>query len=130
METALTVWAGTAPEEAAVVVANLPASNTKQALLQNFAARWADDDPDAAMRWTQQLPAAAQPAAYEGLVPQLANNSPAAAAALLEKLPANSREQVAQHILEVWRETDAAAARAWLAKAPLPEEIRQRLLKP
>ena len=75
-----------------------------------------------------QLPAAEQARAYDGIVPELANVNPAAAAALLEKVSPDGRAGIGETIAAQWLETDPVAARAWLTKAPLPDEVKQRLL--
>ena len=128
MEAALVVWAGDAPEHAAAFVANLRAGDAKLTMLQTLASSWAESDPDNALKWVSQLPAAEQARAYDGIVPELANVNPAVAAALLEKVSPDGRAGIGETIAAQWLETDPVAARAWLTKAPLPDEVKQRLL--
>ena len=114
---------------AAAFIGKLPAGEARQTLLAALASNWAENDPEAAVKWAQQLPVAEQTRTFEELLPKLANGNPALAATLLEKVTPERRAGVSELIASQWLQSDPAAARAWLDTAPLSEAAKAALKK-
>ena len=99
-------------------------------MIHPLASSWGETDPEATLKWARQLPAAEQSLAFNGLVQTMVDENPAGAAALLENTTPEIRAAVGERIANQWLQLDPAAARDWIAKAPLPAELKQKLLKP
>ena len=93
-------WGRNDPTGSGQWLATLPEDKGKQNLVQNFANSIAYQYPELAAPWA------------EALTEETARNS--------------ALENVAQQ----WLRTDSTSARAWIDKTSLPDDVKQRLLKP
>jgi GNAT superfamily N-acetyltransferase len=119
-EAALAVWTSDDPEQAAAALGRLPAGEARRELTLTLAGTWAESDAAAVAQWAAQLPREQQAPAWKGLLNVLAT----------EELAVNpdGRPTLAERAALGWLQVDPAAARAWIGTAPLPADLKRKLL--
>ena len=121
-------WSETSRQAAANYAAQLPAGNLQTDALKDILNGWSFNDPQAAAQWIIENPQFAD----DGVGPIFFwgnGRCPGELADLLDTIGSTSLYQ--QHGEEVgmaWLREDKYAARTWIEQAPLPDDIKQRLL--
>ncbi len=105
----------------AAALGTLPAGEARRALTLTLAGSWAEADAAALAEWAAQLPREQQAPAWEGLLNVLATGELAAGP--------EGQPTLAERAALGWLQADPAAARAWLTNAPLPAQLKQKLLR-
>lgn len=112
------------PGEAAGWLGELPPGRQQQDAAREIAHRWAREDLDAALAWTETLDGFTQRAARDGLTHEWARQDPRAAAEFAQLLPASEqrRDTLAQ-IAHLWARDDVNAALDWAHTLPNQESV-------
>lgn len=101
-------------------------------MLEAIARQWAQNDPQAALNWAQNLAdTAARNAALPNIIASVAENDPRRAAQILPRLPAEAQASAAGSVISQWAARDPAAAGNWAVSFPegkTREQIFQGLM--
>lgn len=124
-------WSDVLPEAAATYAANLQAGDLQDAAVLKVVGEWSFRDARGAAAWVRAFPEgklrekAAGPIIFWGT-----GQCPGAIADMLEAIgnPDLTKEH-GEMLANAWLSRDPAAARAWIERSPLPDEVKQRLLK-
>ena len=130
VQTAISQWAGSAPDSAARYVDRLPEADRAGAM-QAVVNSWASKDTEAAAAWLDRQPAgAAKDSALVPLARRIAQEDPEAALTWVAGISdTNQRLQQTESIARDWIRQDPATAKAWISRSKLPEDMRTKLLK-
>jgi hypothetical protein len=112
-------------------VALFPEGSTRDNAQRNLISQWANEDPAAAGKFLQSLPAdKSRDQAVQNYINQVSWQYPEMAAPLVNDISEeNQRNSYIENIARPWLEIDPKAAQAWLMQTSLSEERKQQLLK-
>ncbi|HEX2746404.1 MAG TPA: hypothetical protein VHM91_00285 [Verrucomicrobiales bacterium] len=120
-------WTDHDPRAAAAALSSLPPQTARNAV-DDVAAQWARNDPDAALAWVDTLKdSPLHRDALRSTVAVIAQQDPEKAQALAASCPAGDRRLVLQSVASAMAESDSKSALSWAGGLTDPLE-RQRCL--
>ena len=127
-------------ESSAAIAAWAARQPNNQAYVNAVVLAWSESDPDGTRAWLADLPAPTKDAALKKIVDQAANWVPVestfkfeshfegAAAWTAQINDPQTREALYEKLAASWLEFEADSAQAWLEQAPIPADVKARLL--
>ena len=124
-------WTDASPTNAAAAATALPPGDMRDEAMVKVAGEWGFRDAGGAAEWVSHFPAgkvrddAIGPIMFWGQ-----GQAPAAIAQMLDTIgDDNLTRKYGEQLAQIWLSRDDAAARAWIKRSPLPEDVKERLLK-
>ena len=119
IQTALRIWASSAPEAAAEAIADFPAGAERQDAYRTLAEYWSQAAPRATLDWASSLSEDVKPIVTATIIRNLANREPRLAAQMIGELePGGDRDSAMRSAASSWADESPREAADWAWSQP------------
>jgi hypothetical protein len=130
MDNVYSSWAKKDQQAAMASFSSLPAGEDRSNALRGVVTSVASKDPTAAVALMNRYPSDVTDQVVQNVIWQSLGRDPATAASQISRISDESnREQMYRRALGAWSERDAAAAQAWMQSNPVPDRVREEVMR-
>lgn len=130
MDDVYSAWAKKDQAAALSSFTSLPAGDFRSNALRGLVSNAAIADPKAAVSLMDRYPADVTDRVVQNFIWHSYSTDPATAASQISRIgDEGRRDEMYRRMLDNWIDRDAATAQAWIAANPLPQTVRDRLVR-
>jgi hypothetical protein len=130
MDDVYSTWAQKDQQAAVASFTSLPAGENRSNALRGLVASVAGKDPAAAVGLMDRYPGDVTDRVVQNMIWHSFDNDPALAASQISRIKdEQDREQMYRRSLSAWSDEDSAAALGWMQSNPVPDHVKQQVLR-